>query len=50
MMSEISKSPKPSQNLHFDEDVSYSGLLHEQDEILLLNRRQELRQKVEAVR
>jgi CBS domain-containing protein len=50
MMSEISKSPKPSQNLHFDKDVFYSGLLHEQDEILLLNRRRELRQKVEAVR
>jgi predicted transcriptional regulator len=50
MMREVSKSPKPSLNLHFDKDVFYSGLLHEQDEILLLNRRRELRQEVEAVR
>jgi len=50
MMSEISKSPKPSQNFHFDKDLFYCGQLHEQDEILLLNRRRELRQKVEAVR
>jgi CBS domain-containing protein len=50
MMKEISKSPKPSQNLHFDKDFFYCGQLHEQDEILLLNRRRELRQEVEAVR
>jgi CBS domain-containing protein len=50
MMSEISKSPKPSQNFHFDKDLFYCGQLHEQDEILLLNRRRELRQEDEAVR
>ena len=49
-MSEISKSAKPSQNFHFDKDLFYCGQLHEQDEILLLNRRRELRREVEAVR
>ncbi len=49
-MSEISGSAKPSQNSHFDQDLFYCGQLHEQDEILLLNRRRELRQEVEAVR
>jgi CBS domain-containing protein len=50
MMKEISKPPKPSQNFQFDKDLFYCGQLHEQDEILLLNRRRELRQEVEAVR
>lgn len=49
-MSEISRSAKPSRNVHFNKDFFYCGLLHEQDEILLLNRRRDLRQEVEAVR
>ena len=49
-VNKISKSGKPSQDFNFDKDLFYCGQLHEQDEILLLNRRRELRQEVEAVR
>jgi CBS domain-containing protein len=49
-MKEISKPWKPRQNIHFEKDYFYSGLLHEEDEILLLNRRRELHKEVEAVR
>jgi len=49
-MNEISKPPKPSQNLQFDKDLFYCGQLHEQDQISLLNRRRELHAEVEAVR
>jgi CBS domain-containing protein len=50
MMKEISKALKPQQNIYFEKDYFYCGQLHEQDEILLLNRRRELRKEVEAVR
>lgn len=49
-MKEISKPSKPQRNFHFEKDYFYCGQLHEQDEILLLNRRRELRKEVEAVR
>jgi len=49
-MREVSKSARPSRNVHFDKDLFYCGQLHEQDEILLLNRRRELCQEVEAAR
>ncbi len=49
-MKEISKPSKPQQNIHFKKDYFYCGQLHEQDEILLLNRRRELHKEVEAVR
>ena len=48
-VTKISKSAKPSRNFKFDKDLFYCGQLHEQDVILLLNRRRELRQEVEAV-
>jgi CBS domain-containing protein len=50
IMKEISKPSKPQRNIHFEKDYFYCGQLHEQDEILLLNRRRELPKKVEAVR
>jgi hypothetical protein len=50
MMKEISKSPKPNQNIYFEKDYFYCGQTHEQDEILLLNRRRELHKEAEAVR
>jgi CBS domain-containing protein len=49
-MKEISKPSKPHQNIHFEKDYFYCGQTHEQDEILLLNRRRELHKEVEAVR
>lgn len=49
-LKEISKPSKPSQDLHLDKNLFYGGLLHEEDEILLLNRRRELHREVEAVR
>jgi signal-transduction protein with cAMP-binding, CBS, and nucleotidyltransferase domain len=50
MMKEISKPPKSDQNIDFEKDYFYCGQTHEQDEILLLNRRRELHKEVEAVR
>jgi CBS domain-containing protein len=50
MMKEISKPPKPNQNIDFEKDYFHCGQTHEQDEILLLNRRRELHKEVEAVR
>jgi CBS domain-containing protein len=50
MVKGISKPSKPQQNIHIEKDHFYCGQLHEQDEILLLNRRRELRREVEAVR
>jgi len=48
-MKEISKPSKPRQNIHFEKDYFYDGLLHEEDQILLLNRRRELQREVEVV-
>jgi CBS domain-containing protein len=39
---EISKSAKPRQEIHFEKGYFYCGQPHEQDQILLLNRRREL--------
>jgi len=50
MLKEISKASRPQQNIHLQADQFYCGQLHEQDEILLLNRRRELRKEVEVVR
>jgi len=47
---EISKPSRPRQNIHFEKGYFYNGLLHEEDEILLLNRRRELHREVEVVR
>jgi CBS domain-containing protein len=46
---EISKPSKPGQNIHFENDYFYDGLLHEEDQILLLNRRRDLQREVEVV-
>lgn len=46
---EISKPSKPGQNIHFENDYFYDGLLHEEDQILLLTRRRELQREVEVV-
>ena len=50
MLKEISKPSKPNGGFHFERDYFYCGQLHEQDEILLLNRRRELHKEVEAAR
>ncbi len=39
---EISKPAKPHQEMHFEKGYFYCGQPHEQDQILLLNRRREL--------
>ncbi len=49
-MKEISKPSKPQQIILFEKDYLYFGQTHEQDEILLLNRRRELQKEVQAVR
>ncbi len=49
-MKEISKLSKPHQNIHFEKDYFYCGQTHEEDEILLLNRRRELHREAEVVR
>jgi CBS domain-containing protein len=49
-MKEISKPSKRRQNIHFEKDYFYFGHLHEEDEILLLNRRREQHREVEVVR
>jgi CBS domain-containing protein len=49
MMREISKPSDPQQNILYEKEYFYCGELHEQDEILLLNRRRELGEEVEAV-
>ncbi len=46
---EISKPSKTGQNIHFENDYFYDGLLHEEDQILLLNRRRALQREVEVV-
>ena len=50
ILKEISRPLKPEYNFHWEQDHSYCGQLHEQDEILLLNRRRELRREVEVIR
>jgi len=50
MLKEISKPSKPQLNIQLDKAYFYCGQLHEQDEILLLNRRRELGKEVEVVR
>jgi CBS domain-containing protein len=49
-MKEISKPSKPRQDICLEKDYFYDGLLHEEDQILLLNRRRELHREVEVVR
>ena len=46
---EISKPAKPHQQIHFEEGYFYCGQPHELDQILLLNRRRELRSRQEAL-
>jgi len=41
-MEEISKPSKPQHNIHLEKGYFYCGQLHEQDEIMLLNRRREV--------
>ncbi len=50
LLREISKPSRPQQNIHLQTDHFYCGQLHEQDEILLLNRRRELRKEAEVVK
>lgn len=49
MMKEISKLSKPDESFHFKKEYFYCGQRHEEDQILLLNRRRELHKEVEAV-
>ncbi len=49
VLKEISKPSKPQKTLPLEKDHFYCGQLHEQDEILLLNRRRELRREAEVV-
>lgn len=47
-MKEISKPSKPRPGICLEKDYFYDGLLHEEDQILLLNRRRELHREVEV--
>jgi CBS domain-containing protein len=46
---EISKPARPRQEMHFDKGYFYCGQPHEQDQILLLNRRRELMHRHEVL-
>jgi len=46
---EISKTAKPRLEMHFEKGYFYCGHPHEQDQILLLNRRRELTHRHEAL-
>ena len=46
---EISKPAKPHQEMHFEKGYFYCGQPHEQDQILLLNRRRELTHRHEVL-
>ncbi len=46
---EISEPSQPELNLHFEKDHFYCGQLHEEDQILLLNRRRALRREAEVL-
>ena len=46
---EISKSAKPRPEMHFEKGYFYCGQPHEQDQILLLNRRRELTHRHEVL-
>jgi CBS domain-containing protein len=48
MMPGISKHSKPNENIHFKKGYFYCGQGHEEDQILLLNRRRELHREVEV--
>lgn len=50
LVKEMSKPSKPNENFHFEKGFFYCGQRHEEDQILLLNRRRELHKEVEAVR
>jgi len=50
MLREISKPWKPRESFHLEKDHFYCGQLHEQDEVMLLNRRRELDSEVEVNR
>jgi CBS domain-containing protein len=46
---EISKPAKPRREMHFEKGYFYCGQPHEQDQILLLNRRRELTHRHEVL-
>ena len=48
-INEISKPAKPHQEMHFEKGYFYCGQPHEQDQILLLNRRRELAHRHEVL-
>jgi CBS domain-containing protein len=48
-INEISKPAKPHQEMHFEKGYYYCGQPHEQDQILLLNRRRELAHRHEVL-
>ena len=48
-INEISKPAKPHQEMHFEKGYYYCGQPHEQDQILLLNRRRELTHRHEVL-
>ncbi len=45
----ISKPLESKMNLHFEKDHFYCGLLHEEEQIMLLNRRRAMRREAEVV-
>jgi len=46
---QISKPAKPRQEMHFEKGYFYCGQPHEQDQVLLLNRRRELAHRHEVL-
>jgi CBS domain-containing protein len=46
---EISKPSAPGMRLHFEKDHFYCGLLHEEEQIVLLNCRRDMRREAEVV-
>lgn len=50
MLREISRPWKPRESFYLEKDHFYCGQLHEQDEVMLLNRRRELDSEVEVIR
>lgn len=46
---EISKPSEPGMNLHFEKNHFYCGQLHEEEQIMLLNRRRAMRREAEVV-
>ena len=50
MVSEISKPSQPQRGIHLKKDYFYCSQLHEEDQILLLNRRRNVHREAEVLR